>query len=94
MATKKARSKKHARAPQSATAASLDLLPIAEALTDLAGEVEPLYHLSDLVDRTADLSFNLGWLARSHTLAAIAQFGDEQDRAWALERLKRLVHED
>lgn len=84
--------KKPAKPPSEAPAKDSSSM-VADALNEIAGEIQPLYHLSDLVDRVGDLSYNLGWLARSQTLAAIAQFGNEGQRQWALERLKRLVED-
>lgn len=89
MPTKKAVSKKVAKKTTVPPASDMRLL--AEAVSSIATEVGAFYHFSSLADHVAELASQVGFAARSHTLAAIAQFGNAQDKTWALERLKMLV---
>jgi hypothetical protein len=88
MATKKAKAKKISA--KAATKPDLGLQPLADAISEVASEVRSL---DSLADRVSDLSFNLGWLARSHTLAAIVEFGNAEEKEHALERLKRMMEQ-
>jgi hypothetical protein len=66
---------------------------MAEAISAIAEELRPIHQIENLADHTASLASEVGFLARAHTLSAIAQFGNTQDKEWALKHLKMLVED-
>jgi hypothetical protein len=61
---------------------------LSASLDGIAQELKPHYHIEEVADNLAGIATSLGDLARAVALQTIAQNGNEDDRAKAIENLK------
>ncbi len=61
---------------------------LAKAIHAVAEELGPLYKIEETNDALAELAMALRHLAHAKSMSVIAQFGNEEDRAAAVEYLK------